>query len=171
MIYFIRHGQTEYNKEGRFQGILDVPLNAVGLAQATKAAENLKDMKIDIIYTSPLDRACKTAEIINKYHNVKIIKEDSLREFDVGRYVENKTFEELPKNIYDMLYDKTNYFGEEDIDNYRKNLFDFLDSLKDKKETILLVSHGGTYTQIYNRKTGVIMEAEIENCSPVLLDL
>ena len=47
MIYFIRHGQTEYNKEGRFQGILNIPLNAVGLAQAEKAAESLKDIKIE----------------------------------------------------------------------------------------------------------------------------
>ena len=169
MIYFIRHGITEYNKQKRFQGTLDIPLAKEGIDQANNAAELLKDVKIDIIYASPLSRTMQTAEIINKYHNAKIIKEKALIEFDVGKFVEHKTFDELPKNIYEMLYSKTNYFGEEDIDNFRKNLFDFLNSLKDKKENILLVSHGGVYTQIYNSNTGIIMEEEIENCKPVEL--
>ena len=69
MILFVRHGQTDCNINGIIQGHLDAPLNQTGIEQAEKTAEELKNTSIDIIYSSPLIRAKKTAEIINKYHS------------------------------------------------------------------------------------------------------
>jgi probable phosphoglycerate mutase len=60
--YFLRHGQTDWNREGRYQGTSNVPLNATGIAQARAAAELLARVKVDRIIASPLFRALKTAD-------------------------------------------------------------------------------------------------------------
>ncbi len=53
-IYLIRHGETDWNKTKRLQGVTDIPLNACGIELAEKTAEGLKDVPFDRIYTSPL---------------------------------------------------------------------------------------------------------------------
>ena len=75
-IYTVRHGQTEWNKKGLYQGKTDVPLNEEGKKQAMLVKEKLKDKKIDLIISSPLKRAKETAEIISD-GKIKIIT-DSL---------------------------------------------------------------------------------------------
>ena len=75
-IYTVRHGQTEWNKKGLYQGKTDVPLNEEGKKQAMLVKEKLKDKKIDLIISSPLKRAKETAEIISDF-KIKIIT-DSL---------------------------------------------------------------------------------------------
>lgn len=62
-IYFLRHGQTNNNKEGRMQGRVDIPLNEVGRAQARCAAQRLKGIGFDAVYSSPLSRAVETAQL------------------------------------------------------------------------------------------------------------
>ena len=52
MIYFVRHGETDFNKKKIMQGHLDIELNEIGIMQAQKAKENLKDVKIDMIFSS-----------------------------------------------------------------------------------------------------------------------
>jgi broad specificity phosphatase PhoE len=63
--YFVRHGETDWNKEGRIQGHTDIPLNATGRQQAEHAAPVFLRRPIDIIVTSNLSRAYETASIIN----------------------------------------------------------------------------------------------------------
>ena len=63
---FIRHGVTAWNKEGRAQGSSDVPLDQEGIEMAQRLAERLAMEQWDVIYTSPLIRAAKTAEIIGE---------------------------------------------------------------------------------------------------------
>lgn len=58
-IYLIRHGETEYNRQKRLQGVGDIPLNARGIELAEKTAEGLREISFDKIYTSPLIRAKK----------------------------------------------------------------------------------------------------------------
>ena len=64
IIYLVRHGQTDWNARKIVQGVTDIPLNETGLAQAARARDLMKDVPIDIIYSSPLVRAYRTAEII-----------------------------------------------------------------------------------------------------------
>ena len=59
-IILARHGETDYNLEGRCQGAVDIPLNATGIKQAEALAESLKHVKIDVFIASPLQRAYVT---------------------------------------------------------------------------------------------------------------
>ena len=67
-LLLIRHGETQWNRESRFQGIRDIPLNDNGKAQAQQAAEFLKDVEINLGISSPMARPKETAEIILQYH-------------------------------------------------------------------------------------------------------
>ncbi|MGA1622345.1 MAG: histidine phosphatase family protein [Synechocystis sp.] len=67
-LLLIRHGETQWNRESRFQGIRDIPLNENGKAQAQQAAEFLKDVDINLGISSPMLRPKETAEIILQYH-------------------------------------------------------------------------------------------------------
>lgn len=85
-IILVRHGETDWNPINRIQGHLDIPLNNAGILQAQKLAEELKNERIDVIYTSPLARALKTAEIINASHNVTLLSEPLIAEIDQGKW-------------------------------------------------------------------------------------
>ena len=73
-IYAIRHGHTNMNKQHLYNGHIDEDINEEGIKDAEKAREKMKDMKFDIIYCSPLMRTVQTANAINEYHNLKIVK-------------------------------------------------------------------------------------------------
>lgn len=84
--YFLRHGQTQWNLEGRFQGHSDIPLNALGLAQARDAAKILAGCPVDLIVASPLIRARKTAEIVAERIGKPLQFDDELKERHFGRF-------------------------------------------------------------------------------------
>jgi len=93
--YFIRHGETDWNKIRRLQGRSDIELNQTGIDQAEKASETLKNQNFDHIISSPLKRAHKTAEIISrKHHGINITTHPQLVEQCFGEY-EGKLLEEL----------------------------------------------------------------------------
>lgn len=88
--YGLRHGATDWNRAGRFQGRTDNPLNEDGLRQAHEAADLLRGIGISRIVASPLVRAAKTAEIIADAISVPLTIDDGIIEFDFG------SFEGLP---------------------------------------------------------------------------
>ena len=82
-IFVVRHGKTDWNKECKFQGAQDIPLNEEGRAAAVKLAERLKDVHFDEIFSSPLSRAYETACIIS--HGAQgVLKNDLLKEISFG---------------------------------------------------------------------------------------
>jgi broad specificity phosphatase PhoE len=85
-ILLARHGETEWNREGRFQGHADPPLNEAGRRQAHKLAVQLAAVPFDAVYSSDLRRAHETAEILAESHGVPIVTEQGLREIDVGSW-------------------------------------------------------------------------------------
>lgn len=89
--YFIRHGETEWNRLRIGQGQTDIPLNDRGIEQAHAAAHQLKDKQIVTIATSPLMRAHKTAEIISQIISCPITIIDDLKECSWG-VMEGKSF-------------------------------------------------------------------------------
>lgn len=83
-IILIRHGETDWNVEGRYQGQADPPLNNNGIEQAQILAERLVSYQIDLIYSSPLKRASQTAEIISEYLELPLYYEPRLMEINQG---------------------------------------------------------------------------------------
>ena len=80
-IYVIRHGETNANKEGVLQGSSDWPLNENGIKLAKLTGQNMKDIKFDICYSSPLIRAKDTAKYVlgESGNNTEIIFDDRLK--------------------------------------------------------------------------------------------
>ena len=93
-LIFVRHGETEHNRQRRVQGQSDVKLNKVGKSQAEAIAQALREERIQAIYTSPLGRCLETAQTINRFHGIAIEVEDSLKELDTGG-LEGLTAEEM----------------------------------------------------------------------------
>ncbi|HEY8029028.1 MAG TPA: histidine phosphatase family protein [Gaiellaceae bacterium] len=83
-LLLVRHGETDWNAERRWQGHADVPLNGRGREQANALAEQLAGERIDAIYTSDLSRARVTAEIVGARVGVSVAVDPDLREIDVG---------------------------------------------------------------------------------------
>lgn len=150
-IYLVRHGQTDWNVAHRFQGQTDVPLNAMGIAQAHATANFLKDKTFDSIYTSDLSRARLTAEIIAEHHEAARSLDERLREIHFGIW-EGWTFEQIKANDPDSharwLADPTyRPEGAETGIQMATRITAFLEYLREsysEDDTVLLVAHGGT---------------------------
>ena len=84
--FFLRHGETEYNREGRFQGRTDVPLNRTGIAQAESAASALAALNISRIVSSPAQRVLQTVQPLLQIDDIPLHREEHLMEFFVGSF-------------------------------------------------------------------------------------
>jgi alpha-ribazole phosphatase len=84
--FLIRHGQTSWNEEGRYQGTKDTDLTRLGIKQAKLVAKYLSRVDFSNIYSSPLKRALNTANIINKNRSSRIIVRENLREIYFGKW-------------------------------------------------------------------------------------
>ena len=101
-IILIRHGETNWNKEGRFQGQIDIPLNEKGKGQAFKASQYLEEIEFTKAFSSSMKRPYETAKIILKNENLQIEKVDSLVEISHGLW-EGKLEEEIKQTWPEML--------------------------------------------------------------------
>ncbi len=150
-LYIARHGETDFNKEGRYLGRTDVSLNSTGIEQAEKLAEKVKHWNIGILYSSPLKRALETANIIalQQKHGCEIVIDNSFIERSFGVY-EGLTKEEA-ENMYPDVYKRnsTRIFDEappggETINDVVKRIFSRLNTIKEQEKfsPILIVTHG-----------------------------
>lgn len=85
-IILVRHGETTWNKEGRYQGQVDTPLSELGLTQGAKLAAALSTIKIDKFYSSHLFRAKETARLCATFHNQNVILDERLQEISHGKW-------------------------------------------------------------------------------------
>ncbi len=133
-VYLIRHGETQGNKEGYFRGRSDFPLNENGIEQAKALAEELKDVGIELIYTSPLSRAVKTAEILAEATGAKTIVEENFNNINLGPW-EGRKKEEIKKLYPDLFELWVNYpeklrlEGAETLEEVKKRSFKALDRI------------------------------------------
>ncbi|MGL5245928.1 MAG: histidine phosphatase family protein, partial [Sarcina sp.] len=166
-IYITRHGETEWNTVKRMQGWGNSNLTQLGKMQAKALSDRLKNVKLDVIYCSPLGRACSTAEIIRGDKKVDIVKVEGLKEMGFGQW-EGKTVDEIKKNKsykeqLEYLYSepfKYKPFGGESIVQMYERVKSTLDKLINNSpfENILIVTHGMTIQGImhyFSKKVGV----------------
>lgn len=147
-IGFVRHGVTAWNKEGRAQGNTDIPLDEEGIHMAERAATRIQNEEWDVIYTSPLIRAKKTAEIIaQKYPRVDFYEDKRLGEIG-GGIIEGTTEEERLAKWGPAWRDLELGFEAEDVIISRG--MSFIEEIKKKHlgQRVLVVSHGGFISRL-----------------------
>ena len=167
--YVVRHGQTNWNLAGKIQGKTDIELNQNGIEQANKLKEEIKKYKIDLIVSSPLKRAKRTAEIINESSQCKIVFDKALEERGFGIF-EGKIRKEiqdevLNSHVLDNYYLNTKYGEVEPIKETCERVWGLLNKLKEnyQDKNILLVTHGGTIRVINGYFEGINCDGIIEN--------
>lgn len=84
IIYLIRHGETNWNKEYRYQGQVDIPLNEYGIKLAETTSEALKDIPFEAVFCSPLGRAVETAKIMMRDREIPFETDERLLEMNFG---------------------------------------------------------------------------------------
>jgi probable phosphoglycerate mutase len=85
-ILLARHAETDWNRDHRWQGLADPPLNATGVEQAAELARRLADDQFDAIYSSDLQRAAATARAVARGRDLEVVLDTGLREIDVGEW-------------------------------------------------------------------------------------
>ena len=160
-IILIRHGETDWNRMGKIQGISDIPLNENGLVQAKAFAKRLgrAEYNIKAIYSSPLIRALQTAEEVSNEHNLPVYIKDGLKELCFGAYEGlswSEVFEKYPDDY--AAFDKNRYdIPPKDGETYLHRSIEALKSLKeivrenggpDSENDVLCVTHSATFKSI-----------------------
>lgn len=141
-LYIMRHGTTIWNEKGIIQGRSNNKLSTAGLALTQEAAKNFSGTKIDVIFCSPVLRTMQTANIINKFHNVKIIKDERLAEIGQGVFEKRKKSSLTPHEIQIRLRRDPAY-GMESYESVFTRVKEFyLNLIKNKPfENILVITH------------------------------
>ncbi len=149
-VTLVRHGETEWNVAMRLQGMKDSALTKNGLQQVQLVAKALSKLNFDMLISSDLGRAIRTAEIINKHHGLEIKTDPSLRERNFG-IMEGLTREQIQKkyrDVFDGYMERKDTYqipqGESLVDFY-KRVTDGLNRIIKTypEQEILIVSHGG----------------------------
>ncbi len=138
--YFLRHGETDWNKERRLQGMTDVPLNLRGEEQAELARQAAAGLGLKSIAVSSLGRARRTAEIVNRDLGLAMTHYDSLREFDVGPYEGSTDGSWLDHWRADGPVE-----GPERFSDFRKRVLGGMIEALMLDHPVLIVAHGGVF--------------------------
>ncbi|WP_301108034.1 histidine phosphatase family protein [Sporosarcina sp.] len=172
IIGFIRHGETAWNKEGRVQGSSNIPLNEEGIKSAIKLADRLADEQWDLMFTSPMNRAKHTAELIaSRMPGMTVEEDERVRERSSGR-IEGTTEQERVQKWGARWRELDMQF--ESADRVIARGLNFVEEQtrihQDKR--ILVVSHGSFIKQII----AVLLEDEqyavtIENTSLTVIEV
>lgn len=140
-IYLLRHGQTDWNRDGKFAYNENLTLNETGIKQAERAKKLLEKIDYDLVLTSPFIRAKRTAEIANNRRK-KLIIEDSLKERNAG-ILDGQLLINVDLDGFYNYDQNLEFQGAENIQDFCKRVWDLLDELKIKykDKTLLLVTH------------------------------
>jgi broad specificity phosphatase PhoE len=163
-ILLARHGETDWNSEGRWQGWADPPLNQAGRDQARALAEQLRSLPFDAVYSSDLRRAYETAEIVAAPHEVPVIADRGLREIDIGSW-SGLTRAEIEKRFPDG--------SRPDGETREEHLERVLATVERIARShagarLLLVSHGGTLRALHSHVSDAPFHP-IANCGVIEL--
>lgn len=132
-LYILRHGQTDYNLMGKFQGQVDIALNQNGIEQAKETAKELSKIQFDKVFSSPLKRAVQTAQCATK------------QKIEIDKRIIERSFGLLEGKASIANYEeKIEEYKIETIEDLRKRVYSFLDEIlkeHSKCDNILIATH------------------------------
>lgn len=164
-VYIVRHGQVPHNALNQYNTI-DEDLTKYGVNQAVELSKKIKDEHFDIIISSPLIRAKHTAEIIA--NNKEIFFDDRIKERSCGN-LSGQPVDVTNREEYWNYYTSIQYGTSENIQEFFKRVYDFLDELKTKNyESVLIVAHSGV-SKAFNGyfegiQDGKFLNRGLKNC-------
>ncbi len=149
-LFIVRHGETEWNKNRKYQGQEDVDLNKTGKIQAGLSAQALDDVDIDAVCSSDLSRALDTARQIADLHQLDVRQFSNLREIDFGNW-EGKTYEKIIEQEKERFQEWLNNPGKtsppagENMDEFQQRVCKAFEKILNiSGQKIAVVAHGGT---------------------------
>ena len=168
-ICFVRHGETTWNVERRMQGHIDIPLNTTGMGQAKRLANALTQNKysFNAIYSSDLERALHTANVVANALSLAVQTTPQLRERNVGQ-LQGLLLSEAPVLLPEIWQSHIardldhDLGGGESIRAFHQRMQGVLELLlrQHRGQSILAVSHGGSLDMIYRIVTQQALDAE-----------
>ena len=179
LLYIIRHGETDFNKNGRYQGQSDIPLNEEGRRQGRALAARMAQLPLDVIYASDLSRAQETARAIAAGRPVAL--DPRLREVDVGR-VYGLTNEEIISRepaFWAQLQqqpDRTPYPGGENAFDVQRRAVEAVTAIHSRypEGRAALVTHGGLIKMIVAEVLGLSLAERhrivLDNCGLTVIE-
>lgn len=145
ILYLVRHGETDWNRQRRIQGHSDIPLNEQGILQARRLAERFRKHPADIIFSSDLLRARQTAEIIGEALDLPVHTCPRLRERSFGQ-LEGMTVEEIKQrySVYPIGTPLEEKYGIESLERMQERIVARLEEIMAQYggKQVLVVSHG-----------------------------
>ena len=181
MIIFLRHAQAENNTKrilaGRTEG---VPLTKTGIEQAERIAKYLASIDISAIYSSPIERASHTAEIVAKNNSLDYELDDRLTEIEMGKFTLMNYDDMFAKygNIFLKFYENDPVIAEQEVETFlhvQKRILDIVNHIveKHKNENVILVTHmdpiKSMLSTVMDLKPKALFELIIANASLTII--
>jgi len=181
MIIFLRHAQAENNAKrilaGRTEG---VHLTKTGIEQAEQIAKYLKPLDISAIYSSPIERASHTAEIVAKNCSLEVVLDERLTEIDMGKFTRMNYDDMFAKygNIFLKFYENDPVIAEHEVETFpdvQTRVLEMVDHVlkKHKNENVILVTHmdpiKSMLSTVMDLKPKALFELIIANASLTII--
>jgi broad specificity phosphatase PhoE len=161
-LLLVRHGETDWNADGRLQGQTDRPLSDFGRRQAQQLAEELADEELEAIYASDLVRARETAEIVGDRLGLPVVLDADLREKDWGTW----------EGLTAVERDRVEFVGES-TEEHEERILSALRRIADHHPhggRVLVVTHGGSMRRVQTAALGMALPV-VENCGRWLCEV
>ena len=168
-VYIMRHGETDWNRSGRLQGQMDIPLNEKGKQQASEMKERIQESGLSFakVYCSPLSRTRETGRLaLGSEEGFRL--DERLLEYDYGPF-DGTLFEDASKELMAFLMDPERVAppeGSETIPHLMERVTSFLQDI-DQNEDILIITHGVTIRALFGAmlgKEGAYWDLPLDNC-------
>jgi broad specificity phosphatase PhoE len=153
-LLLVRHGETDWNADGRLQGHTDRPLSEFGRRQARQLAEELGDEELEAIYASDLSRARETAEIVGARLGLAVVLDPDLREKNWGTW----------EGLTAVERERVEFAGEP-TEAHKDRVLGALKRIAERHpdERVLVVTHGGSMRRVQTAALGMALPV-VENC-------
>lgn len=154
-LLLVRHGETDWNADGRLQGQTDRPLSDFGRRQARRLAEELADEQLEAIYSSDLSRARETAEIVADGLGLPVVLDPDLREKNWGTW----------EGLTAVERDRVEFVGES-TEEHQVRILGALRRISERHpgdDLVLVVTHGGSMRRVQTAALGWALPV-VENC-------